>query len=348
MPKNSSDISSVSVPGFISQGLVNMGLSREGEALAAHPLTGGVSSDIWKVTVGEDIGRTYCIKRALAQLKVAENWEAPVERVKAEIDWLKTAHSITPGNILKVVGEDDAEGCFAMEYLSQTAYESWKQALAAGKVDIGVARSVARAIVAVHRSTAGDSDVAEVFANDSQFMALRPDPYFITAGRKNPDVADIINRLTADLMATKKVLVHGDLSPKNILIGPKGPYIVDAETAWYGDPAFDLAFCLNHLLLKCVWHPGVASLYLTAYSAFTETYMIGVDWEPHDELERRAITLLYAMLLARVDGKSPAEYITTAHQKSVVRDFAKAGLKSPAGSLGNIARQWRTELQTTF
>lgn len=348
MPQKSNDIVSGNVPGFIRRGLVNMGLSREGEELVARPLTGGVSSDIWKVTVAGDVARTYCIKRALAQLKVAENWEAPVERVKAEIDWLRTAHGITPGNILEVVGEDDVEGCFAMEYLPQSDYMSWKQALAAGRVDIGIARSVARAIVAVHRVTAGNGEVAETFANDSQFMALRPDPYFITAGRKNPDVMDIITGLTTRLMATKSALVHGDLSPKNILVGPKGPYIVDAETAWYGDPAFDLAFCLNHLLLKCVWHPGVASLYLTAYSAFTETYMIGVDWEPHDELEHRAIGLLYAMLLARVDGKSPAEYITTERQKSMVRNFAKAGLKSPERSLGNIARRWRAELQTAL
>ena len=40
------------------------------------PLTGGVSSDIWRVEVAD--GRSLCVKRALAKLKVAADWEARV------------------------------------------------------------------------------------------------------------------------------------------------------------------------------------------------------------------------------------------------------------------------------
>ena len=43
--------------------------------------------------------------------------------------------------------------------------------------------------------------------------------------------------LAATTAATKRVLVHGDFSPKNLLAGAGGPVILDAECAWYGDPA---------------------------------------------------------------------------------------------------------------
>src|SRR5258706_15623986 len=105
-------------------------------------------------------------------------------------------------------------------------------------------------------------------------------------------------------------LVHGDISPKNILIGPAGPVFLEAECAWYGDPAFDLAFCLNHLMLKCLWTPRSASDFLDCFDAMYAAYSAGVTWEPPAILEARAAALLPALFLARVDGKSPVEYLT--------------------------------------
>ena len=114
--------------------------------------------------------------------------------------------------------------------------------------------------------------------------------------------------------------MHGDVSPKNILVGPEGPVFLDAECAWYGDPAFDLAFCLNHLLLKCVWVPAAKEKLLQCFSALSSSYLQRFSPE---NLEKRTASLLPALLLARVDGKSPVEYLDEA-QRSFVRERARS------------------------
>ncbi len=111
-------------------------------------------------------------------------------------------------------------------------------------------------------------------------------------------------------MQTKHALVHGDVSPKNILNGPRGPVLLDPECAFYGDPAFDLAFCLNHLLLKCLWTPAARHGFMACFTSLKDSYLSLVDWEPMTDIEARTARLLPGLFLARVDGKSPVEYIT--------------------------------------
>ena len=135
--------------------------------------------------------------------------------------------------------------------------------------------------------------------------------------------------------------MHGDVSPKNILAGPKGPVFLDAECAWYGDPAFDLAFCLNHLLLKCLWVPGSKGEFLACFDALYGAYLEAVSFEG---VEARAASLLPALLLARVDGKSPVEYLTDEPQKRTVRQVAGALLENPVSRLPEVREAWRRSL----
>jgi aminoglycoside phosphotransferase (APT) family kinase protein len=138
--------------------------------------------------------------------------------------------------------------------------------------------------------------------------------------------------------------VHGDVSPKNILIGPGGPIFLDAECAWYGDPAFDLAFCLNHLLLKCLWTPSATPGFLHGFDVLTKAYLAGVSWEPCGTLEARAARLLPGLLLARVDGKSPVEYLTDERDKDRARRVARALLAAPVERLDGVRAAWTEEL----
>ena len=135
--------------------------------------------------------------------------------------------------------------------------------------------------------------------------------------------------------ANKRALVHGDVSPKNILRGPDGPVFLDAECAWWGDPAFDLAFCLNHLLLKCLWTPSAAAGFLACFDALGAAYLARVAWEPPHALEARAARLLPGLFLARVDGKSPVEYITTEHGQ----ESGAAHRTGAAGAPGRYPRR---------
>jgi len=139
-------------------------------------------------------------------------------------------------------------------------------------------------------------------------------------------------------------LVHGDVSPKNILVGAEGPVLIDAECAWWGDPAFDIAFCLNHLLLKCLWTPRAASAFLESFEALSRAYLAGVDWETTAALEQRAAALLPGLFLARVDGKSPVEYLDDEADREKVRRVARALIADPVGRLSSIVAAWRAEL----
>ena len=138
--------------------------------------------------------------------------------------------------------------------------------------------------------------------------------------------------------------MHGDVSPKNILRGPDGPVFLDAECAWWGDPAFDLAFCLNHLLLKCLWTPAATPGFLACFDALAAAYLAGVTWEPPAALEARAAHLLPGLFLARVDGKSPVEYITAEPDKDRVRRVAARCLPHPVETLGDVRQAWTKEL----
>jgi aminoglycoside phosphotransferase (APT) family kinase protein len=139
-------------------------------------------------------------------------------------------------------------------------------------------------------------------------------------------------------------LVHGDVSPKNILVGPDGPVFIDSECAWYGEPAFDLAFCLNHLLLKCLWRPESARGFLRLFDRLTETYLAGVTWQPRAEMEALAAALLPALLLGRIDGKSPIEYVTEEREKNQVRDFARRYIATRVDRLDVIRDAWAQQV----
>jgi hypothetical protein len=152
-------------------------------------------------------------------------------------------------------------------------------------------------------------------------------------------------RVAADL-ANRRALVRGDVGAKNILAGPTGPVFLDAECAWWGDPAFDLAFCLNHLLLKCLWIPSVRASFLAGFDSMANTCQAGVAWEPLNTLEVRVAHLLPGLFLARVDGKSPVEYITAEADKNRARRVARAMPLAPPTRLDAIRQAWTRELAT--
>jgi Ser/Thr protein kinase RdoA (MazF antagonist) len=168
----------------------------------------------------------------------------------------------------------------------------------------------------------------------------------IATAEQHPNLASALLALVAQTQKNAKTLVHGDVSPKNILLGAHGPVLLDAECATWSDPAFDLAFCLNHLLLKCLWTSSSSSDFLNSFDLLAQSYLQTVDWEHPQELEARAARLLPGLLLARVDGKSPVEYITQDKQKNMVRRIASALLLNPPSQLQHIAQAWAKELAT--
>jgi 5-methylthioribose kinase len=309
-----------------------------GAPLRVQPLAGGVSSDIWRVELAH--GRTagpICVKRALPRLRVAQVWEAPIARNRYERQWLQTAGSIVPSSAPRVLAWDDEAGLFAMEYLE---YPVWKSLLRDGNADEGFAASVGASLAAIHAGTAGKADFARRFATGAIFHAIRLEPYLVATSALHADLRDRLLALERRTSATLLALVHGDVSPKNILVRNSSPVFLDAECAWYGDPAFDVAFCLNHMFLKSVWVPWARVAFMQCYDALSRAYLRGVSWEPPAALEERAATLLPGLLLGRVDGKSPVEYLDDAG-RALVRRAARALLAEPVRTLAELREAWQ-------
>jgi len=327
-----------SVEEKLAGALVHMALVSAHSPIAFAPLPGGVSSEIFRIDLP---GGPVCIKRALPKLKVAADWRVPVERNRSEVEWMRIAATIVPASVPAILGEDRATGCFAMAYLSPDTHPVWKDLLRVGIVDRGTAAAVGDTLGRIHAATADRADIAARFQTDDLFHALRLEPYLEATARAHPELEPPLTALVETTRTTKRVLVHGDFSPKNLLIGPAGAVILDAECAWYGDPAFDLAFVLNHLLLKGAWQPQWRARYVDAFVALTAAYLARVAWESPDNCEARAATLLPALMLARIDGKSPVEYLTRAAQKDAVRAFARAFIVEPVAKVGEIAHRWQ-------
>lgn len=317
---------------------VELGLAQPDEDVTATALTGGVSSGIYRVELRSG---SYCVKQALPRLKVAKEWKVPVERVFHEIAWLRTVHGIAPGQVPRVLGADDASKSFVMEYLGAD-HRNWKADLLAGRIDAAVAAAAGDLLGRIHAATADDAALAQAFATDANFHAIRLEPYLVEAARVHPALAERLHALADRTAATRRVLVHGDVSPKNILLGPNGPLLLDAECAWFGDPAFDVAFCLNHFLLKAAHMPLRAAELLEGFRSFAHAWFDHVRWEPAEALEARVATLLPGLTLARVDGKSPVEYLAEP-QRAQVRRAAVALLQEAPTRLDTIATRWARE-----
>lgn len=319
------------------------GLIADGAPSNFEVLAGGVSSDIWKVTTPE---RTFCVKRALAKLNVAADWKAPVERNRYEVAWTRIAHGIVPGAVPEILFHDAAEMFCAMTYLSPDDHRLWKSELRDGHADAADAAEVGRRLGRIHAATANNPQVAAQFPRSDIFHAIRLEPYLEATAAAHPDLRDALFGLSRRTGDTRLVMIHGDVSPKNILLGPAGPVFLDAECACIGDPAFDLAFCLNHMLLKCLWNPAARSGFFACFEAMTLAYLVEVNWEPVAAIEQRAATLLPGLFLARVDGKSPVEYIQIETDRARVRRCARTLLAVPPSRLAEVLTAWEKELNT--
>ncbi len=334
------------IPREFLQFLRRSGLAGAMETPVGVALTGGVSSDIWKIETPDG---AICVKRALGRLKVADEWHAPIERNAYEVAWMRIADRIEPGSAPAVLAEDAAAGMFAMPFMDPESCRLWKDELRQGHADPAFAKQCGTVLARIHGATLGDSKIAAAFPTDKIFHAIRLEPYLEATARRHPDVAPQLSHLVSVTAANKLALVHGDVSPKNILVTPAGPVFLDAECAWYGDPAFDLSFCLKHFLLKCLWHRQFTERYLDCFHAFTMAYIDTMDEDGAAgvgaQVGVRTARLLPGLFLARVDGKSPVEYVTDDGDKARVRRVAKALLVEPVDHPLEVCRAWHEELR---
>jgi 5-methylthioribose kinase len=301
--------------------------------LGVRELTGGVSNIVLRADIS---GRLpIVIKQCRERLRVAMEWHARLERIWTEQAALLLLGAILPeGTVPLIEFEDRPNYLFAMTCAPDDAV-TWKSQLMAGDVDPAIASRLGIILAEIHDRAPGHPALKGILADTSLFDELRVDPYYRTVARAHSDLKSQVDALIVamDRPDDERTLVLGDFSPKNILVHREGLILLDFECAHAGDPAFDLGFFLTHLLLKRVRTEAIdrslASRYSDIATTFLNTYLDGraIDSQARAELTRRGIRHTAACCLARVDGKSPVEYLDE-HAQATARAFAREALRS--------------------
>jgi 5-methylthioribose kinase len=306
------------------------GLVGADAGVQAQALGGGVSNVVLAVHVGE---RHMVVKQSLPRLRVADEWLAKRERVLTEAAALQLAGTLTPGAVPAVLDVDGAMCAITIQEAPRE-WQNWKDLLLSGAVDSTVARRLGDLLATWHRATHSNQQVAQRFTDTEAFDQLRVDPYYRTVMRRWPDLAPTMAPFVERMLDTHACLVHGDYSPKNVLVGTGGLWVLDFEVAHVGDPVFDIAFLLNHLALKAIHRPSGRGAYEQAAHAFWDTYRSGVPGDLLPPIEY-VLGHLGCLMVARVDGKSPAEYLT-AQEKLIARALGTRLLLQPPRRLSEV------------
>lgn len=314
-----------------------------GSKIKFTPLKGGVSSDIYLVTDGHN---SIVVKQALPKLNVEDDWYADISRNENEQKFLRFLNKINPGATPKLLYSNSENFFFVMEFLDK-GFMNWKKQLLKGVFEPQIAEKSAMLLASIHEKSRDNENLKKKFNKADNFYELRTEPYFVTTGERHPKLRALFFDEVERLKSYQEAIVHGDFSPKNIMVKKDRVVLLDHEVAWFGDPAFDLAFFLNHLYLKMLFHfKKTGDIQDLTKIAWT-TYFENVGYEIEQRMKSRTIRLLLMMMLARIDGKSPVEYLET-DQQEFVRSFVMANLPAGVYSHTEINQKWKDELKRTF
>jgi 5-methylthioribose kinase len=310
-------------PGALLSYLRRTGRIAPDEVPHVHVLPGGVSNRT--VLVEREDGESWVVKQALAKLRVKVDWFSSPERIHREaagLRWL--ARIAPPGTITPLIFEDHDEHLLAMQAVPQP-HENWKTLLLNGQLEDDHVAQFARLLGSIHRQGyLRRQEIEPIFADRGFFESLRLEPYYGYTATQVAPASDFLTKLIAGTLARRDTIVHGDYSPKNILVYDNRLILLDHEVIHFGDPGFDLGFSLTHLLSKAHHLSAKRSQFAAAASAYWATYHQALGDVPFAaDLEPRAVRHTLGCLLARVRGRSPLEYLDeterTRQAKAVVR-----------------------------
>ncbi|MDR1934796.1 MAG: phosphotransferase [Candidatus Accumulibacter sp.] len=298
--------------------LAERGLVRAGEELRVTEMKGGISCEVLLVETRQD---AFVVKQALPKLRVKEDWFSDMTRLGIEQACLRYWDKVVPELVPRFRFYDGENYLYGME-AAPVGAPMWKSLLMKGSIDFSIGRQVAAALARVHDAAAADRDIWQTFADQKVFVELRINPYLRTVAERHPALKPLVEREVERLQGNRLTLVHGDYSPKNVLVAGERLYILDFEVAHIGDPSFDLAFLSNHFLLKAVKNRDWAPAYLALLVSSMRDYLKAIRFTDRHRLEEDTVRTLALLFLARVDGKSPAEYITEEEDKALIRALA--------------------------
>ncbi len=330
-------------PGALVDWLRDHGKIATGESPRITVLAGGVSNRT--VLVERESGESWVVKQALEKLRVQVDWFSSPERIHREalgIRWL--SELAPPGTITPFIFEDHESHLLAMAAVPQP-HENWKTMLLRGDCDPDHIDQFAHLLGTIHReSSLRLDDLIPVFGDRGFFESLRLEPYYEYTASQVSESADFYEALLAETRGINDTIVHGDFSPKNILVHDDRLILLDHEVIHIGDPGFDLGFGLTHLLSKAHHILEARSIFRNAARQFWRRYEKTVgSAEFARSLQPRAVKHTLACLLARVDGRSPLEYLSP-DERSAQRRTVLNLMCDPPATIDQLTHRFIAEL----
>jgi 5-methylthioribose kinase len=323
-------------PGVLVSYLKGTGRVGEDEEPVVRVLAGGVSNRTVLLERPE-AGEAWVVKQALPKLRVAVDWFSDPERIHREALGLRWLEALAPpGTITPLVFEDRDNHLLVMEAVPEP-HENWKTMLLGGRLEKDHVEQFGRLLGTVHRGGYECwEEVEPVFRDRSFFESLRLEPYYDYAAEQVPDAADFLRALVEETRARRDTLVHGDYSPKNVLVREGRLVLLDHEVIHFGEPAFDLGFSLTHFLSKAHHLPGLRNDFADAARFYWATYREVVEELPWAaDIEQRTVRHTLGCLLARVAGRSPLEYLDQS-ERARQREAVLALLQYPPESVPGL------------
>lgn len=333
-------------PGALLGYLHREGLIEPREEPRITVLAGGVSNRT--VLVERDNGQDWVVKQALAKLRVAVDWFSDPGRIHREAAGLRWLAELAPrGSITSFAFEDHRHHLLGMSAVPQP-HQNWKAMLLSGDLQMDHVLQFARLIGQVHRESHHRLlELRPAFEDRSFFESLRIEPYYRYAARQVPKSARFYDALIRDTYARQDTLVHGDFSPKNVLVHAGQLVLLDHEVIHLGDPGFDLGFAMTHLLSKSHHLPDSRDQFARATLAFWERYWDTVsafDAQWIADLELRAVRHTLGCLLARVRGRSPLEYLS-ADERNRQAEVVSAIMLQPPATVSDLIAEFTAGIE---
>jgi 5-methylthioribose kinase len=296
----------VEEPASLERYLANRGYAMEQSCI----LTGGVSN--FTVLVRLMDGSSIVVKQAREQLKSAVEWKSDPRRIRQEALAMEWLSRWTPaGSIPRLLFLDTTNHILAMEAIPQPHHE-WKKLLLSGQIHLDHFSKFGDLLADIHRGSYLDrKQVEPLFRDQSFFFSLRLEAYYLHAADNEPRAAVFLRELVRETQARRFALVHGDYSPKNVLVRGDQLVLLDHEAANFGEPTFDVGFALTHFLSKALHLREEREKLRAGGHEFWRAYHFGLPVIPElADVSERAVRHTLGCLIARVAGKSLLEYLS--------------------------------------
>ena len=321
---------------------------RRGPKFCVERLSGGVSNCVLLVRRLDALGADFVLKQARPQLDTPEPWFCTVERIWREIDVLHVcAEACGNDHVPAVLFEDRANYLFAMT-AAPREHRVWKDELMAGRADRAIAEVCGRLMGRMHAATWQNPAIARQLSDDSVFDALRLDPYYRAVASAFPESRPWFDHLIEATRANRTALVHGDFSPKNLLVTGGRVLLIDFECGHFGDPAFDVGFFVSHLVLKAFEHAPRDEPYLSLVESFWDAYEAELipssGRDVVDGIASRGARHFAGCAWSRLDGKSRIDYLDEPARRDEVREVCRAVLRGETYRVPNVAKLCRNRL----